>query len=129
MYVLYTDHLFLRTVQYTLALKEQQQQNIPKKSLRGVSTVDEELEQLGTSFADKMAALAKFRRKQRANLLVTVPHGMEEHFMATIEDVGKDMVGYGGPDWTRNGRELGMAVKCGLLVDHHRKTGPPNQKG
>ena len=42
--------------------------------------------------------------------------------MATIECVGKDMLGYGGPDWTCNGRELGIAVKCGLLVNHYQKT-------
>ena len=36
----------------------------------GVSAVDEELKQLGTSFADKMAELADIKRKKGSNLIV-----------------------------------------------------------
>ena len=119
----------------------------------GVSAIDEELKQLSASFADKMAALQESKRKKSGNLLVAdlndvltkdvmrnitvhdteylktlfiaIPKGAEETFMATIESVGNSLVGFGGPDWSRNARELGTAVKYGSLVDRHKKRGSP----
>mmetsp|Transcript_1165 Transcript_1165/g.1397 ORF Transcript_1165/g.1397 Transcript_1165/m.1397 type:complete len:420 (+) Transcript_1165:393-1652(+) len=119
----------------------------------GVSAIDEELKQLSTSFADKMAALTDAKRKKSGNLMVTdlndvltqdvmrnitvhdteylktlfvaVPKGSEEDFMANIESVGTDIVGYGGPDWSRNPHGLGEAVQFGSLVDRHGKRGSP----
>ncbi len=119
----------------------------------GVSAIDEELKQLSTSFADKMAALSDAKRKKGGNLLVAdlndvltqdimrnitvhdteylktlfvaVPKGMENEFMASIESVGSDIVGFGGPDWSQNPRDLGTAVKYGSLVDRHDKRGSP----
>jgi V-type H+-transporting ATPase subunit C len=119
----------------------------------GVSAIDEELKQLSTSFADKNAALADAQRKKGGNLMVAdlndvltqdvmrninvhdteylktlfvaVPKGTEEDFMANIESVGSDIVGFGGPDWSRNPRELGSAVDYGNLVDRHQKRGSP----
>ena len=119
----------------------------------GVSAIDEELKQLGTSFADKMAALADAKRKKGGNLMVVdlndvltddvmrniqvhdteylktlfvaVPKGAEADFTAHIEKIGSSLVGFGGPDWSSNSRELGTAVKYGNLVDRHEKRGSP----
>jgi V-type H+-transporting ATPase subunit C len=119
----------------------------------GVSAIDEELKQLSTSFADKNAALADAQRKKGGNLLVAdlndvltqdvmrniqvhdtdylktifiaVPKGSEEDFMSNIESVGSDIVGFGGPDWSNNPRDLGAAVQYGSLVDRHLKRGSP----
>jgi len=119
----------------------------------GVSAVDEELKQLSTSFADKITALADAKHKKSGNLLtvdlndvltpdvmrsvtihdteylktvfVAVPKGMEEEFMSGIDKLGDDLVGFGGPDWSRDPYQLGTAVKYGSLVDRHRKRGSP----
>jgi len=119
----------------------------------GVSAIDEELKQLSTSFADKMAALADAKRKKGGNLMVAdlndvltqdvmrnievhsteylktlfiaIPKVTEEDFMTNIENVGSDLVGFGGPDWSRNPRALGSAVQYGNLVDRHGKRGSP----
>lgn len=119
----------------------------------GVSAIDEELKQLSTSFQDKMAALTEAKRKKGGNLLIAdlndvltqdvmrnitvhdteylktvfiaIPKGVEEEFMTNIESIGKDIVGYGGPDWSSNPRALGTAVQYGSLVDRHGKRGSP----
>jgi len=119
----------------------------------GVSAIDEELKQLGTSYADKTQALADAKRKKSGNLLtadlndiltqdvmrgirvhdtehlktvfVAVPRGSEEDFMTNAESLGEDLVGYGGPDWNRDSRDLGQAVAYGSLVDRHQKRGSP----
>jgi len=119
----------------------------------GVSAIDEELKQLGTSFADKNVSLNEAKRKSSGNLLtadlndlltsdimrgikvhdteslktvfIAVPRGSEEEFMANAESLGDDLVGYGGPDWSRSPTELGQAVKYGSLVDRHTKRGSP----
>lgn len=119
----------------------------------GVSAIDEELKQLGTSFADKMAALAETKRRKGGNLMVVdlndvltddvmrniqvhdteylktlfvaVPKGAEADFTANVENIGSGLVGYGGPDWSSNSRDLGSAVKYGNLVDRHGKHGSP----
>jgi V-type H+-transporting ATPase subunit C len=108
----------------------------------GVSAIDEELKQLCNSFADKAAALSEAKRKKGSNLLtadlndvltqevmrnvtihnteylktlfIAVPSGSEEEFLTSIENVGSELVGFGGPDWSRNPRELGTAVKLVL---------------
>jgi len=119
----------------------------------GVSAIDEELKQLGTSFADKMAALADAKRKKGGNLMVAelndvltadvmrqieihdteylktlfvaVPKGAEDDFTNKVDKIGGSLVGYGGPDWKSNPRDLGTAVKYGNLVDRHEKRGSP----
>jgi V-type H+-transporting ATPase subunit C len=119
----------------------------------GVSAIDEELKQLGTSFADKMAALSDAKRKKGGNLMVVdlndvltddimrniqvhdteylktlfvaIPKGGEQDFTSKYETLGGDLVGYGGPDWSANSNELGTAVKYGNLVDRHVKRGSP----
>lgn len=119
----------------------------------GVSAIDEELKQLGTSFADKMAALAEAKRKKSGNLMVVdlndvltadvmrqievhdteylktifiaVPKGAEEDFTNNIGKLAGNLVGYGGPDWSSNPRALGTAIDYGNLVDRHQKRGSP----
>ena len=58
-------------------------------------------------------------------IFIAIPKGMEEEFMTNIESVGADIVGYGGPDWSTNPRDLGTAVQYGSLVDRHGKRGSP----
>ena len=119
----------------------------------GVSAMDEELKQLGNSYAEKMAALNDAKRRKAGNLMVAdlndvltedimrhvkihntdflktvfvaVPGMAKENFEATAESMGGDLVGYGGPDWSRDSHQLGQAVKYGSLVDRHRKRGSP----
>jgi len=119
----------------------------------GVSAIDEELKQLSTSFADKMAALSEAKRKKGGNLMVAdlndvltqdvmrnitvhdteylktlfiaVQKGTEEEFMGSIDSVGIDIVGFGGPDWSENPRDLGTGIQYGSQVDRHAKRGSP----
>jgi len=119
----------------------------------GVSTVDEELKQLQNSYSDKQQVLLDSKRKKGGNLLVAdlndvltdaimsnvtvhdtdylktvfiaVPKTAQESFESTIYQLGDKIVGYGGPDWTSEGHNLGQPVKFGQLVDRHRKRGSP----
>lgn len=119
----------------------------------GVAAVDEELKQLGTSFADKQAALVDAKRKKGGNLLIAdlndvlteadmqkvklhdteylktvmiaIPKGLKENFLANVESIGSNLVGFGGPDWSRDPANLGKEVKFGALVDRHSKRGSP----
>jgi len=119
----------------------------------GVSAIDEELKQLATSFQDKQVALNDAKRKKGGNLLsvdlndtltpdvmrgveihdteylktifIAIPKSSEEAFLGCIEALASDLVGYGGPDWSRHPAQLGTAVKYGSLVDRHRKRGSP----
>lgn len=119
----------------------------------GVSAIDEELRQLSTSFADKQAVLAEAKRKKAGNLLVAdlndvltqdvmrcvdihdtdhlktlfiaLSKGSEKSFLSSVETLASDLVGYGGPDWSRYPAQLGTSVKFGSLVDRHRKRGSP----
>jgi len=119
----------------------------------GVSAVDEELKQLSISYADKQAALQEAKRKKGGNLIsgdlndilnenimrkitvtdteylktvfVAIPKVSKEAFETKIDTLGSHIVGYGGPDWMRDSRNLGEPVKFGQLVDRHRKRGTP----
>merc|ERR1712161_165111 len=94
-----------------------------------------------TSFADKQAALLDAQRKKGGNLLmvdlnvvltddvmrdveihdtvylktvfIAVPGRSEGSFASDVEKIGEDLVGYGGPDWSRNAASLGQSVKYG----------------
>lgn len=119
----------------------------------GVSAVDEELKQLQTSYVEKQATLLEAKRKKGGNLMVAdlndvlneetmrkvnvadteylktvfiaIPKTLKESFERGIENLGNNIVGYGGPDWSRDPRNLGQPVKFGTLVDRHRKRGSP----
>jgi len=119
----------------------------------GVSAVDEELKQLGTSFADKVQALSEAKRQKLGNLLsvdlnlvltqdvmrnitvhdseylktvfIAVPKVNVEEFKAKADTLGENLVGYGGPDWSSAPQQLGTAVKYGSLVDRSVKRGSP----
>ena len=56
-------------------------------------------------------------------LFVVIPKGIEEDFMASIEKVGSDIFGFGGPDWSHNPCELGSAIQYISLVDRHVERG------
>lgn len=119
----------------------------------GVSAMDEELKQLGNSYADKMAALNDAQRRKGGNMMVAdlndvltedvmrnvkihdteylktvfvaIPYMAKEAFEDNVDFLGSDLVGFGGPDWSRSPQQLGTAVKYGSLVDRHRKRGSP----
>lgn len=119
----------------------------------GVASVDEELKQLAISYADKQSALADAKRKKGGNLMVAdlndilneetmrkvevldteylktvfiaIPMAIKETFNRNIETLGSNIVGYGGPDWSRDPRNLGEPVKFGTLVDRHSRRGSP----
>jgi len=116
----------------------------------GVAAIDEELKQLSNSYADKQAALQEAKRRKGGNLLicdlndvldentvrgfdihdtdylktlfVAVPKSSQPTFRKEVYDLGKDLVGYGGPDWSRNPYGLG---KASPQVDRHSKRGSP----
>ena len=119
----------------------------------GVTAIDEELKQLGGSFAEKTAALQDVKRKKGGNLMVTdlndvlnenimnkiqvhdseylktvfiaIPKNLEETFNKTYENLGSDIVGYGGPDWSLNPGHLGRPVSFGPNADRYKTKGSP----
>jgi V-type H+-transporting ATPase subunit C len=119
----------------------------------GVSAFDEELKQLMTSFGDKTAALADMKRRKGGNLMtadlndlltpeimskvkltdteylqtvcIAIPKNVKESFEASVYKLGNDLVGYGGPDWTRDPTKLGEPMAFGANVDRHKTRGSP----
>ena len=119
----------------------------------GATAIDEELKQLTASFGDKQVALQEVQRRKAGNLLSTdlndvltadvmskvkvadteylktifiaIPRVMDEVFQASVYSLGNDIVGYGGPDWSKNPTKLGEPVDFGSNVDRHKKRGSP----
>jgi V-type H+-transporting ATPase subunit C len=119
----------------------------------GAAAIEEELKQLGQTYGDKLAALSEAKRRKTGNLLsvdlndvltpeimrsvtvvdteylttlfVAVPKVMKENFESTVESIGKDLVGYGGPDWARDPTKLGQPTNFGSHIDRHAKRGSP----
>jgi V-type H+-transporting ATPase subunit C len=119
----------------------------------GAAGVEEELKQLTASFGDKQSALQETKRRQGGNLMVAdlndvlnedimrkvkivdseylksvfiaIPKNVQEVFEKSIEKIGNDLVGYGGPDWSRDPSKLGEPVAFGSNVDRHKERGSP----
>ncbi|KAL7425400.1 hypothetical protein ACHAXM_007422 [Skeletonema potamos] len=119
----------------------------------GVSAIDEELKQLSSSYADKQAALQDAKRKKGGNLttvdlndvleekvvknlklfdteylktvFVAVSKSQVETFEKEIYVLGGELVGYGGPDWSRMPNGLGQPQNFGSQVNRHQKKGSP----
>jgi V-type H+-transporting ATPase subunit C len=119
----------------------------------GAAGVEEELKQLTASFGDKASALQDSKRRQGGNLMVAdlndvlnedimrkvkvvdseylktifvaIPKNVQEAFEKNIEKIGGDLVGYGGPDWSRDPSKLGEPVAFGSNVDRHKERGSP----
>jgi len=119
----------------------------------GVAAIDEELKQLTSSYAAKVAALQEAKTKKGGNLMVAdlndvlteeimhgvevrdteylktlfiaIPKTAEENFESAVYQLGDDLVGYGGPDWSRDPSKLGEPVKFGSMVDRHQQRGSP----
>uniref|UniRef100_A0A7S3LHB6 V-type proton ATPase subunit C n=1 Tax=Amphora coffeiformis TaxID=265554 RepID=A0A7S3LHB6_9STRA len=119
----------------------------------GAVAIEEELKQLSQSYADKMQALQEATRRKQGNLIgadlndvltqeimdkvkvvdseylktvfVAVPLSMKEVFEKNVDKIGADLVGYGGPDWTRDSTKLGEPVSFGSHVDRHKVRGSP----
>ncbi|KAL7488855.1 hypothetical protein ACHAW6_014468 [Cyclotella cf. meneghiniana] len=119
----------------------------------GVAAIDEELKQLSASYGDKTVALQDAKRKKGGNLLVAdlndaldektvrsldihdteylktifvaVGKGQVEQFQKEIYGLGGELVGYGGPDWSRNPDGLGQNTSYGSSVDRHKTKGSP----
>jgi len=119
----------------------------------GAAAVEAELKQLAASFADKSIALQDVQRRKGGNLMVAdlndilnieimsrvevhdteylktvfiaIPKTMKENFESGIYKVAKDLVGYGGPDWSREATKLGEPLNFGASVDRHKVKGSP----
>jgi V-type H+-transporting ATPase subunit C len=119
----------------------------------GAAGVEEELKQLTASFGEKQAALQDTKRRQGGNLMVAdlndvlnedimrkvkvvdseylksvfiaIPKNVKEAFEKNVEKLGSDLVGYGGPDWSRDSSKLGEPVAFGSNVDRHKERGSP----
>lgn len=119
----------------------------------GAVAVEAELKQLTASYGDKQAALQEVRRRKAGNLMVAdlndvltdeimsrveihdteylktvfiaIPKGMKENFESGVYKIGSDLVGYGGPDWSRDPSKLGEPISFGSQVDRHKERGSP----
>ncbi|KAL3943559.1 MAG: hypothetical protein SGBAC_002376 [Bacillariaceae sp.] len=119
----------------------------------GAAGIEEELKQLTASFADKQIALQEAQRRGAGNLMqadlndvltedimrsvnvvdseylktmfIAVGKASKENFESTIESIGNELVGFGGPDWSRDGSKLGKPVSFGSSVDRHKVRGSP----
>ena len=119
----------------------------------GAVAIEEELKQLLQSYGDKQVALQDAKRKKQGNLLVAdlndvltedimrkvkvidseylktifiaVPKALKENFESSLEKLGNTLVGYGGPDWSRDSTKLGEPVSFGSHVDRHKVRGSP----
>jgi len=115
--------------------------------------IEEELKQLTTSFADKQAALQDAKRKSGGNLMkadlndsldaetmcnvntvdteylktvfVAIPKQAKENFESSIENLGSDVVGFGGPDWSKDSSKLGGPISFGNQVNRRKVRGSP----
>jgi len=119
----------------------------------GAAGIEEELKQLTTSFADKQAALQDAKRKSGGNLMkadlndlldaetmcnvntvdteylktvfVAIPKQAKENFESAIESLGSDVVGFGGPDWSKDSSKLGGPISFGNQVNRRKVCGSP----
>ncbi len=119
----------------------------------GATGIEEELKQLTTSFADKQVALQEAKRKSGGNLMkadlndvldsdimnrinvvdteylktvfVAIPKQAKENFLTSIESIASDVVGYGGPDWSRDSSSLGGPTSFGNQVNRKSVCGSP----
>jgi V-type H+-transporting ATPase subunit C len=119
----------------------------------GAAAIEEELKQLSTSYADKITAMQEASRRKMGNLIsadlndiltpeimnnvkvvdteylktvfVALPLHAKETFEKGLEKLGADLVGFGGPDWTRDSTKLGEPVSFGSHVDRHKVRGSP----
>jgi len=119
----------------------------------GATAIDEELKQLCQSYADKQSAYQEADRKKSGNLMtvdlnevvktehmrgvqvyntenlktvfIAIPVNVVKKFEGEIYSVGSTLVGYGGPDWSKNPHGLGKAISFGSEVDRHGTRGSP----
>jgi len=119
----------------------------------GAAGIEEELKQLTTSFADKQAALQEAKRKTGGNLMkadlndsldpetmshvnivdteylktvfVAISKQAKENFESTIYSLGSDVVGFGGPDWSKDSSKLGGPISFGNQVNRQKIRGSP----
>jgi len=119
----------------------------------GATGIEEELKQLTTSFADKQAALHDAKRKSAGNLMkvdlndvldaetmrkvsvvdteylktvfIAISKQSKENFESSIESIANDVVGFGGPDWSRDSSKLGGPISFGNKTERHKVKGSP----
>eukprot|EP00540_Astrosyne_radiata_P010515 CAMPEP_0116845764 /NCGR_PEP_ID=MMETSP0418-20121206/13458_1 /TAXON_ID=1158023 /ORGANISM="Astrosyne radiata, Strain 13vi08-1A" /LENGTH=419 /DNA_ID=CAMNT_0004476931 /DNA_START=45 /DNA_END=1304 /DNA_ORIENTATION=+ len=118
----------------------------------GVSAIDEELKQLSGAYTEKVTTMQDAQRRKMGNLLVcdlndvlteevmkdiqvydteylktlfiAIPKGLDK-FETSIYKLGSKLVGYGGPDWSRDPSRLGEPISFGSQIDRHQKRGTP----
>lgn len=119
----------------------------------GATAIEEELKQLTASFGDKTASLQEVKRRKQGNLMagdlndiltadimskvkvtdtvylktvfIAIPKNMDEGFQKAVYKLGSDLVGYGGPDWSKDPTKLGEPLEFGTHVDRHKMRGSP----
>jgi len=119
----------------------------------GAVAVEAELKQLTHSFVEKQQSLQEVQRRKGGNLMsvdlndilteeimsrveihdteylktvfIAVPSGYQENFEENVYQLGKDLVGYGGPDWSRDASKLGKPESFGTGIDRHNLRGSP----
>ena len=119
----------------------------------GATAIEEELKQLTASFGDKTTALQEAKRRKQGNLMsgdlndiltpeimskvnitdteylktvfIAIPKNMDEGFQTGVYKLGSDLVGYGGPDWSKDPTKLGEPLEFGTHVDRHKTRGSP----
>jgi V-type H+-transporting ATPase subunit C len=119
----------------------------------GAMAVEEELKQLTQSYGDKQMALQEASRRKAGNLLgaelndiltedimrkvkivnseylktvfIAIPKVSKEGFEKDVYKLGEDLVGFGGPDWSRDPTKLGEPVNFGSNCDRHKVRGSP----
>ena len=119
----------------------------------GATAIDEEMKQLIQSYSDKQIALGDAERNSNGNLMtvdlndvikeehmrkvqlydteylktvfIAVADSQVESFLGEVYAIGDNLVGYGGPDWSTDSRNLGHPVSYGDQVDRHGKRGSP----
>ena len=117
------DHSDDELKKLTNALQEKQAklQDIKKKKGRSMLTAD-----LSESMTDDMLSRIQILDTDYLKtLFVAVPKALKSNFEATYHKIGDKIVGYGGPDWSQNDRELGKGVSYGDDVDRSAKKGSP----
>lgn len=119
----------------------------------GAASIEEELKQLSQSYSDKIIALQEAKNRKGGNMMtgdlndiltedimrsvtihdteylktlfIAVPKVSKDAFQNVIYSLGRDLVGYGGPDWTVDPSRLGQPINFGPNVDRLAQRGSP----
>lgn len=75
--------------------------------------------------ADTMSKVNVVDTEYLKTVFIAIPKQAKENFESSIESIASDVVGYGGPDWSVDSRQLGGPISFGKQVNRHRVRGSP----